>query len=56
MLPPSTQDEERCHTTLLPTLGAHEVTELSYRAELLTSEPTTGSVRHTEAPAAARLQ
>ncbi|MCX4734901.1 ATP-binding protein [Streptomyces sp. NBC_01363] len=43
-------------TTLRAILGAHELAELSYRAELLTSELTTNSVRHTKGPAAVRLQ
>lgn len=43
-------------TTLRAILDAHELAELSYRAELLTSELTTNSVRHTKGPAAVRLQ
>ncbi|MFF4662831.1 ATP-binding protein [Streptomyces sp. NPDC001282] len=43
-------------TTLRAILGAHELTELSYRAELLTSELATNSVRHTQGPAGVRLQ
>ncbi|MFK4212645.1 ATP-binding protein [Streptomyces sp. NPDC030920] len=43
-------------TTLRAVLGAHELTELCYRAELLTSELTTNSVRHAQGPAGVRLQ
>ncbi|MFE9778234.1 ATP-binding protein [Streptomyces sp. NPDC005775] len=43
-------------TTLRAVLGAHELTELSYRAELLTSELTTNSVRHSQGHAGVRLQ
>ncbi|MFE9821618.1 ATP-binding protein [Streptomyces sp. NPDC005791] len=43
-------------TTLRAILDAHELAELSYRAELLTSELTTNSVRHTRGPAGVRLQ
>ncbi|WP_250288884.1 ATP-binding protein [Streptomyces atroolivaceus] len=43
-------------TTLRAILDAHQLTELSYRAELLASELTTNSVRHTQGPAGVRLQ
>ena len=43
-------------TTLRAILGAHALDELSYRAELLTSELTTNAVRHTKGPASVRLQ
>ncbi|MFJ1822911.1 ATP-binding protein [Streptomyces sp. NPDC088139] len=43
-------------TTLRAVLGAHELAELSYRAELLTSELTTNSVRHAQGHAGVRLQ
>ncbi|MFD7970046.1 ATP-binding protein [Streptomyces clavifer] len=43
-------------TTLRAVLDAHQLTELSYRAELLASELTTNSVRHTRGPAGVRLQ
>ncbi|MCX4964965.1 ATP-binding protein [Streptomyces sp. NBC_00654] len=43
-------------TTLRAVLGAHELVELSYRAELLTSELTTNSVRYAQGPAGVRLQ
>jgi anti-sigma regulatory factor (Ser/Thr protein kinase) len=42
--------------TLRAVLRAHELDELSERAELLTSELATNSVRHTKGPAAVRLQ
>ncbi|MEV8309848.1 ATP-binding protein [Streptomyces flavidovirens] len=42
-------------TTLRAVLTAHHLAELSYRAELLTSELATNSVRHTKGPAAVRL-
>ncbi len=42
-------------TTLRAILTAHDLVELSYRAELLTSELATNSVRHTKGPAAVRL-
>ncbi|MFB8114511.1 ATP-binding protein [Streptomyces sp. NPDC055962] len=42
--------------TLRAILGAHELAELSYRAEVLASELTTNSVRHTQGPAGVRLQ
>lgn len=41
--------------TLRAVLGAHGLTELIDRAELLTSELTTNSVRHTKGPAFVRL-
>ncbi|WP_335937526.1 ATP-binding protein [Streptomyces sp. PTD5-9] len=43
-------------TALRAVLGAHRLDELSYRAELLTSELTTNSVRHTRGPASVRFQ
>lgn len=43
-------------TTLRVILGAHELDELAYRAELLTSELTTNSVRYALGPAGVRLQ
>jgi anti-sigma regulatory factor (Ser/Thr protein kinase) len=43
-------------TTLRAVLDAHELGELLERAELLTSELATNSVRHTKGPAAVRLQ
>ncbi|MEV7868177.1 ATP-binding protein [Streptomyces sp. NPDC088124] len=42
-------------TTLRAVLTAHGLTELMYRAELLASELTTNSVRHTKGPASLRL-
>ncbi|MFE3904153.1 hypothetical protein ACFXPY_28535, partial [Streptomyces sp. NPDC059153] len=48
-------DPRIAHTTLRPTLGAHELDELGYRAELLTVEPTTNSGRHAGASVAAVL-
>ncbi|MDX3683130.1 ATP-binding protein [Streptomyces sp. AK04-4c] len=42
--------------TVRAVLDAHELAELSYRAELLASELTTNSVRHTRGPAGVRLQ
>ncbi|MET9520124.1 ATP-binding protein [Streptomyces sp. NPDC002994] len=42
-------------TTLRAILAAHQLDELSYRAELLTSELATNSVCHTKGPAAVRL-
>lgn len=41
-------------TTLRAVLAAHGLTELAYRAELLASELTTNSVRHTKGPATVR--
>ncbi|MGS2590589.1 ATP-binding protein [Streptomyces hebeiensis] len=41
--------------TLRAALAAHGLTELTYRAELLASELTTNSVRHTMGPASIRL-
>jgi anti-sigma regulatory factor (Ser/Thr protein kinase) len=41
--------------TLRAVLAAHGLAELSYRAELLASELTTNSVRHTRGPASLRL-
>jgi anti-sigma regulatory factor (Ser/Thr protein kinase) len=41
--------------TLRAVLQAHGLTELADRAELLTSELTTNSVRHTRGPASVRL-
>ncbi|WP_028813797.1 ATP-binding protein [Streptomyces flavidovirens] len=43
-------------TTLRAILSAHDLAELSYRAELLASELATNSVQHTKGPAAVRLQ
>ncbi|MFF9570805.1 ATP-binding protein [Streptomyces sp. NPDC014685] len=43
-------------TALRAILGAHELAELTYRAELLTSELTTNSVRYALGPAGVRLQ
>ncbi|MGN5633603.1 ATP-binding protein, partial [Streptomyces sp. AC154] len=43
-------------TTLRVVLRAHELTELSYRAELLTSELTTNSVQYAQGHAGVRLQ
>ncbi len=42
--------------TLRAVLTAHGLTELNDRAELLTSELATNSVRHTKGPASVRLQ
>lgn len=42
--------------TLRAVLAAHGLTELCDRAELLTSELATNSVRHTKGPASVRLQ
>ncbi|MFJ5227099.1 ATP-binding protein [Streptomyces sp. NPDC088400] len=42
-------------TTLRAVLAAHGQAELAYRAELLASELTTNSVRHTKGPASIRL-
>ncbi|WP_107055641.1 ATP-binding protein [Streptomyces sp. NRRL F-5135] len=42
-------------TTLRAVLTAHGLAELAYRAELLASELTTNSVRHTKGPASVRL-
>jgi anti-sigma regulatory factor (Ser/Thr protein kinase) len=41
--------------TLRAVLAAHGLGELAYRAELLASELTTNSVRHTKGPASVRL-
>lgn len=43
-------------TTLRAVLGAHGLDELSDRAELLTSELATNSVRHTKGPASVRVR
>lgn len=43
-------------TTLRAILGAHDLGELGYRAELLASELTTNSVLHARGPAGMRLQ
>lgn len=43
-------------TTLRVILDAHELDELAYRAQLLTSELTTNSVRYALGPAGVRLQ
>ncbi|MET9297593.1 ATP-binding protein [Streptomyces sp. NPDC003077] len=42
-------------TTLRAVLAEHGLTELTQRAELLASELTTNSVRHTKGPAAVRM-
>lgn len=42
--------------TLRAILAAHHLDELAHRAELLTSELATNSVRHTRGPACVRLQ
>ncbi|MGA4839461.1 ATP-binding protein [Streptomyces sp. G45] len=42
--------------TLRAVLAAHGLVDLTDRAELLASELTTNSVRHTQGPASVRLQ